>query len=226
MKQIMLYCEHCKVHLPGTQSCCPLCQSKPAGNPDGSRSRFPRLPESRRTVSRALLTWLAFGSVCAAAVCITVNITVPADGWWSMFVLAGFASLWIDFAVVLKKQNSLPKSIIWQIIAVSLIAFLWDLFTAYKGWSLEYVLPILSASAMLALTVVAKVRNLDIQDYILYLVIACVFGIVSFVLILTGTVQVIIPSAINFCAALVFLAFLLFFEGKALWAEIQRRLHW
>jgi hypothetical protein len=226
MKQIMLYCEHCKVRLPGAQSRCPLCQSKPAGSPDGSGSRFPRLPESRGTVSRALITWLAFASVCAAAVCITVNITVPAGGWWSMFVLAGFASLWVDFAVVLKKRKNLPKNIIWQVVIVSLTAFLWDIFTAYKGWSLEYVLPILSASAMLALTIVAKVRSLDIQDYILYLVIACVFGIVSFVLILTGAVQVVIPSAVNFCAALVFLAFLLFFEGKALRAEVQRRLHW
>jgi hypothetical protein len=78
---------------------------------------------------------------------------------------------------------------------------------------------------MLALTVVARVRSLDIQDYILYLMISCVFGIISFVLILTGAVRVVIPSAINFCAAVVFLAFLLFFEGKALWAEIQRRLH-
>ncbi|MDR1443805.1 MAG: DUF6320 domain-containing protein [Treponema sp.] len=222
----MLRCEHCGVSLPGTQGRCPLCQSEPAGDPDGSRDRFPRLPESRRTVSRALITWLAFESVCVVVICITVNITVPAGGWWSMFVLAGVVSLWIDFAVVLKKQTNPPKSIIWQVTVVSLMAFLWDICTTYKGWSLEYVLPILSTAAMLAMTVVAKVRNLDIQDYILYLVIACVFGIVSFVLILTGAVRVVIPSAINFCAAVVFLAFLLFFEGKALWAEFQRRLHW
>jgi hypothetical protein len=221
----MLYWEHCKVSLPGTQSRCPLCQSKPAGEPDGSRDCFPPVPEPRRTVSRALITWLAFVSVCAVAICITVNIAAPEGGWWSTFVLAGVASLWIDFAIILKKQKNLPKSIIWQVIIVSLIAFFWDIFTTYKGWSLEYVLPSLSASAMLALTVVAKVRSLDIQDYILYLVIACVFGIVSFVLILTGVVRVVIPSAISFCAALVFLAFLLFFEGKALWAEFQRRLH-
>jgi hypothetical protein len=225
MKRFMLRCEHCKVSLPGTQSCCPLCQSKPAGSPDGSCDRFPRLPESRRTVSRALLTWLAFGSVCAAVICTTVNITVPSGGWWSMFVLAGIVSIWIDFAIVIKKQKNPPKSIIWQVIIVSLMAFLWDIFTTYKGWSLEYVLPILSASAMIALTVVAKVRSLDIQDYILYLMIVCVFGIISFVLILTGVVRVVIPSAINFCTAVVFLAFLLFFEGKALWAEFQRRLH-
>jgi hypothetical protein len=221
----MLRCEHCKVSLPGTQSYCPLCQSKPVGNQDGSGDRFPRLTESPRRVSRALVTWLAFGSVCAAVICVSVNITVSSGGWWSMFVLAGFASLWIDLAFVLKKQKNPPKSIIWQVTIVSLMAFLWDMFTTYKGWSLEYVLPILSASAMLALTVVARAKRLDIQDYILYGMISCVFGVVSFVLILTGAVRFVIPSVVNFCVSLVFLAFLLFFEGKALLAEVQRRLH-
>lgn len=172
-----------------------------------------------------LIAWIAFGSVCAAAVCITVNMIIPAGGWWSLFVIAGIASLWIDFAILIKKRKNLPKNILWQVVVVSLIAFLWDLLTGLNGWSLDYVLPILCSCAMIAMTVVAKARRLDIQDYILYLVIDCVLGIVSFILILTGTVHILIPSAISFGASIVFLAFLLFFEGKALWAEIQRRFH-
>lgn len=109
--------------------------------------------------------------------------------------------------------------------AVSLIAFIWDLVTGYGGWSLDYVLPILSSAAMIAMVVVSKARRLDIQDYILYLLIDIILGIASFVLILTGAVRIVVPSAISFGGSVVFLAFLLFFEGQALWAEIQRRLH-
>lgn len=221
----MLCCEHCQVSLPGEQNRCPLCQNKPVGTPDSSGNRFPNLAQSRPTVSRLLLAWIAFGSVCAAAICMTVNMIMPAGGWWSLFVIAGIASLWIDLAIVFKKRKNLPKNILWQVAAVSLIAFLWDLLTGLKGWSLDYVLPILCSCAMIAMTVVAKARKLDIQDYILYLVIDCILGIVCFILILTGTVHVVIPSAVSFSASVVFLAFLLFFEGKALWAEIQRRLH-
>lgn len=220
----MLRCEHCRVDLPGKQSRCPLCQNKPAGEPDGSGSRFPPLPKLRPTLGR-ILAWAAFGSVCGAAVCITINLILPAGGWWSLFVIAGIASLWIDFGIMMKKRQNLPKGILWQVAVVSLIAFFWDLSTGFNGWSLDYVLPILCSCAMVAMIVVAKARSLDTQDYVLYLVIDCVFGIVCFILILAGAVHVVFPSAISFGASLVFLAFLLFFEGKALWAEFQRRLH-
>ncbi len=221
----MLRCEHCKVDLPGEQTRCPLCQNKPAGIPDSSGSRFPHLPQSRPTTVGRILAWGAFGSVCAVAICITINLIMPAGGWWSLFVVAGIASLWIDFAIVLKKRKNLPKNILWQVAVVSLIGFLWDRSTGFNGWSLDYVLPILCFCAMIAMTIVAKVRRLDTQDYILYLVIDCVLGIVCFILILTGIVHVVFPSAISFGSSIIFLAFLLFFEGKALWAEIQRRLH-
>ncbi|WP_283606995.1 DUF6320 domain-containing protein [Faecalispora anaeroviscerum] len=221
----MLRCEHCKVDLPGEQKRCPLCQNKPLGTPDKSGSRFPKLPKSRQTISRILTAWIAFGSVCAAALCVIVNVIMPAGGWWSLFVIAGITSLWIDYAIMMKKRKNLPKSILWQVISVSLIALFWDLFTGFSGWSVDYVFPILCSCAMITMSIVAKVRRLDTQNYILYLMIDCILGIVCFILLLTGAVQVVIPSAVSFGASIVFLAFLLFFEGKALWAEIQRRLH-
>ncbi len=221
----MLRCEHCKVDLPGDQKRCPLCRNKPSGTPDGAENPFPCIPDEKWTVSRTLIVWIAFASVCAAAVCITVNTIIPADGWWSLFVIAGIASLWGDFLIMIKKRRNLPKNILWQVIAVSVIAIIWDLITGFKGWSLDYVLPIISSCAMTAMMVIAKTRRLDTQDYILYLAIDCILGIVCFVLLLTGAVRIVIPSAVSFGISIIFMAFLLFFEGKALWAEIQRRLH-
>lgn len=221
----MLRCEHCQVDLPGKQSRCPLCQNKPSGMEDGSGNRFPSLPKFQLTVSRILMVWSAFITLCAASICISINLILPDNGWWSLFVLAGIASLWIDFALILLKRKNLPKNILWQIAVVSLIAFLWDILTGFRGWSLDYVFPILCSCGLIAMTIVAKLRRLDIQDYIMYLVIDCVLGIVSFILILTNTVRIVIPSAISFGLSIIFLGFLLFFEGKALWAEFQRRFH-
>lgn len=221
----MLRCEHCGVGLPGAPRACPLCQGALTGEPDETGRAFPDLPEGGSVIRRKLLSWIAFGTACMAAVCIAINLILPAGGGWSLFVAAGIASLWIDFGIMLKKWRNLPKSILWQVAVVSLIAYVWDRFTGFHGWSVDYVLPILCICAMIAMTVVSKIRKLHAQDYVLYLGLDCMLGLVSFVLILTGAVRVVTPSALCFASSLIFLAFLLFFEGKSVLDEIKRRTH-
>ena len=220
----MLTCRNCKIRLPGKYRRCPLCQGDLEGKPEETGNVFPVISDHSNAY-HALLMWLAFGSVAAATVCMTVNLILPSGGWWSLFVVCGIVSFWISLALVLKKRRNVPKTILWQVCVLTLLAYLWDQFTGFKGWSLNYVLPILCTSAMVAMSVIAKVRKLDIQNYILYLIIDCIFGILSFTLLIIGRTTVVIPSAICFATTIIFLAALLFFEGKALSAEIQRRFH-
>ena len=220
----MLYCKNCKVHLSGKYVRCPLCKGDLAGETDQADTIFPPDPPRVET-NHALLTWLALDSVAAAAVCIAVNLIFPSGGWWFMFVVFGIVSFWISLALVLKKRTNIPKTVLWQVGLLSVLAFIWDRFTGSRGWSLNYVLPILCTSAMVAMSVIARVKKLNIQNYILYLVIDCVFGILSFTLLAVGIVTEVIPSAICFASTIIFLAALLIFQGKALLAEIQRRFH-
>ncbi|WZL79754.1 DUF6320 domain-containing protein [Eubacteriales bacterium mix99] len=221
----MLRCDRCGIDLPGNPLRCPLCQSALSGTPDNTGNRFP-VPNTLPKASRKLLALIAFGTVCASVISVVINLIRPAGGWWSLFVITGFASLWIDFAVLIRKRNNLTKDVLWQAVVVSLLAYLWDRFTGFHGWSLDYVLPILCTCAMIAITLIAQIQKLHIQDYILYLFMDCMLGIISFVLIRARIVRVITPCAICFGASVIFLAALLFFERKALWEEIQRRLHW
>lgn len=220
----MLYCKSCKIRLPGKYCRCPLCKGELTGTSEGNGNVFSVIPQRRET-GRTLLIWLAFGSVAAAAISTAVNLVLPSGGWWFLFVLGGIGSIWTSLALVLKKRKNIPKTILWQVGLLSVLAFIWDLLTGFRGWSLNYVLPILCTGSMVAMAVIAKVRKLNIQNYILYLIIDCVFGLLSFTLLAMGKIQIIIPSAICFASTVIFLAALLFFEGKVLLAEIQRRFH-
>ncbi|WP_444641627.1 DUF6320 domain-containing protein [Caproiciproducens sp. R1] len=220
----MMYCKNCGIHLPGKYGCCPLCKGKLTGTPEEAGNVFPMIPPRRET-EQILLVWLAFGSVAAAAISTAINLILPSGGWWFLFVLGGIGSIWISLALVLKKRKNIPKTILWQVGLLSVLAFVWDRFTGFHGWSLDYVLPILCTGAMNAMAVIAKVRKLDIQNYILYLIIDCVFGLLSFTLLVMGKIHIIIPTLVCFVSTIIFLAALLFFEGKALLAEIQRRFH-
>lgn len=220
----MLYCKNCGIRLPGSYGRCPLCKGELTGQAEKAGNVFPVISPPKEA-GRTLLIWLSFGSVAAAAVSTAVNLILPSGGWWFLFVLGGVGSIWLSLALVLKKRKNIPKTILWQVGLLSVLAFVWDLLTGFRGWSLNYVFPSLCTGSMIAMAVIAKVRKLNIQNYILYLVIDCVFGLLSFTLLVMGKIRIIIPSAICFASTIIFLAALLFFEGKALLAEIQRRFH-
>lgn len=101
-------------------------------------------------------------------------------------MLGGIGSIWISLGLVLKKRKNIPKTILWQVGLLSALVFVWDWFTGFHGWSLNYVFPILCTGTMIAMSVIAKVRKLNIQNYILYLIIDCVIGFLSFTLFGTG----------------------------------------
>ncbi len=218
----MRSCEKCKISVAGALKRCPLCQGDLTGEPL-RENPFPWLTYSRHY--SGFLRIVAFVGVVAAAVCIAVNLSLPSGGWWSMFVAAGFGSLWLTLWLVEKKRTNIPKTILWQVALISLLALLWDWWTGWRGWSIDYVVPILCGCTMVIMSLVARILRLRIQDYIIYLILDSILGIVPLILILCGAVRIVYPSAICVAVSIISLASLFIFEGTALRNEILRRLH-
>ena len=221
----MLRCEHCKVDLPDNPSRCPLCMNVPSGTADSGESRYPLLFASKGSFSQKVTIWVAFVSVCAALISVAVNLVLPANGWWFIFVIAGIGRFWTDFVIMAKKSRNMPKSIIWQAVLVIIIAFIWDFATGFNGWSVDFVFPILCTCSMVATIFIAWFRKFHIQDYIFYLILSCILGIVPFILTNTLPNRMIIPSVICFVISMILLLIQCFFHGRAMLSEIQRRLH-
>lgn len=166
----MLRCEHCKVDLPDIPSRCPLCMNSALWYSGFRRKPLPLLFASKGSFSQKVTIWVAFVSVCAALISVAVNLVFPANGWWSIFVIAGIGSFWTDFVIMAKKYRNMPKSIIWQAVLVIIIAFIWDFATGFNGWSVDFVFPILCTCSMVATILSHGFRKFHIQDYIFYLI--------------------------------------------------------
>ena len=108
---------------------------------------------------------------------------------------------------------------------LSLLAVLWDRFTGWRGWSLDYVVPCICVLAMLSMAAVAKVLRLELEDILVYLLLDVLFGVVPLVSLLLGWVGESLPSVLCVVASLLSLAFLLVFDGERMRAEIKKRLH-
>lgn len=219
----MLYCTKCGLGITGTSARCPFCQNGLVGEPDGENV-FPDIPPE--TEQYGLLTrLLVLGSVIAAGICGAVNVSLPQTGWWSLFVIAGLASAWISGGIILKKRGNLLKAIFWQLCAISVLVLIWDFCTGFRGWSMDFVLPVLYACSMLAMYALAWFMHLQPQDYLLYLILNIMAGFLPLVLLICDMLHIVYPSVICVFISVVLLAVLLLFQGRALKGEAERRFH-
>lgn len=236
----MRYCDKCRVSLTGHPLRCPLCGSDtsktaevdfpllgPIGTPEtaGFDGRsYPYLPFAVPPHIR-LLRLLQLGSVAAAAVCVGINYLLPFQDWWSFFVVAGIVSFWLAFAMAIRKRRNIPQNLVWQTVLISLLAVIWDVSTGFRGWSVDYVLPFLCIGALICLSAWAKIKKLRTEDYLIYLIIDSIFGILPVLLLVLDLIRVPLPSVLCIIVSVISLSSLWLLEGNALRAEICRRLH-
>ena len=216
-------CERCHIEIRGDASYCPLCQNDLCGK-NRSANIFPRIPLILHQ-NMLFLRIMGFVSVSAALICLLINGALPGKGWWSLFVLGGLASVWLSVFFIIMKRGNIHKTITWQVALLSIISIAWDMATGFHHWSIDFVLPILGTSALLGMTIIARVLRLQITDYMIYLLIDAVIGVVSMILLFRGALISIWPSIICIATSLLFFAALCIFEGKSMLGEFQRRMH-
>jgi len=217
-------CEKCKVNIIGKRKSCPLCQGLLLGRDEEQEEIFPSISSIYKQ-HNLFFRILILVSIILATVSVTLNIIFPRRGAWSLFIIGGLVSVWVSLITAINKRNNIPKNIVYQVMIISIALVLWDYMTHWKGWSIEYVIPILCVFAMVSMAIIPKILKLRMEDYILYLIIDGVFGIIPLIFILVGISDVIYPSLICVASSIISLSTVLIFEGDSMRAEMKKRLH-
>ncbi|MDR1891397.1 MAG: DUF6320 domain-containing protein, partial [Oscillospiraceae bacterium] len=146
-------------------------------------------------------------------------------GFWSLFVVAGVACLWLSLIFAIRKRHNILKNLTYQVTIVSILSVLWDIFTGWHGWSVDFVIPIAFVSAMSATAILARILKMRAGTFIIYSFLLIIYGIVPAVFVLSGLCAVVYPSLTCAAYSLLSLSALLIFEGKNMAEELKRRLH-
>ncbi len=219
----MRYCEHCKVHIRGDRKYCPLCQNTLSGTGSEEEEIFPDIPPVYQY--NLLIRVMLFISISIVVVSLAVNTMFPVPVNWPMFILSGILCIWISLAMVIRKRHNIPKSIIWQVAVISVLAVIWDWRTGWRGWSLDYVIPIVCVVAMIVMYIMAKIMRLGVRDFIIYIVLDGIFGIIPVLFLLFNMLQVKYPSVISISVSTLSLAAVVLFEGENIKEELNKRMH-
>ena len=156
---------------------------------------------------------------------IAVNILLPQSGHWSLFVLFGVICFWLTTNICIKKRQIISQNIAAEAVIISILCVIWDKFTGWHGWSVDYVIPIIFSWAMLGLFVATKILKIKMPDYVFSFVICIFFGLAPFILCITGVTKILIPSVI--CIALSIISFitLVLYDGKELVLTLSKKFH-
>lgn len=219
----MKYCRHCKVYIREEHDRCVLCENILEAKKSKTEDIFPYIPPFYE--SHLALKIMIFISIVALVVSFGINMIFPSNINWPMLFMFAVASIWIGLIIIIQKRYHIPKKIVWQVIIISVLSVFWDYKVGWKGWSLDYVIPIACVSAMIIMYVTAKVMKLSTRDYITYAFLAGVFGIIPILFIIFNLVNIVYPSIISIGFSIILLSAIFIFQGKDIRSEITKRMH-
>ena len=176
--------------------------------------------------SRTALTGLKiFSFTCTSAIviCWMLNYILTFGTWWAGYVTAGVFCTWLLVMVGYRKRKNPLKNGMWQLVIVSVGAVLWDVFTGWKGWSVDYVFPLASIVNTLSMVIIAAAGKMETAEYLFYLVQAGACGLIPFILLLAGVAVLPYPSVICSGLSLLFLIGLVLFKWKDFIRELQKK---
>ncbi|MCL1858840.1 MAG: DUF6320 domain-containing protein [Oscillospiraceae bacterium] len=234
----MKTCEKCAVSVSGGFEKCPLCQNTLINNINPTDSgeqnsgcetepeagTFPFVPLAIHKHS-LLFRMMQLCSAFIVIASFTVNLSLPQSGLWSLFVVAGVACVWLSLAVAIRKRHNILKNLTYQVTIVTILSVLWDVFTGWRGWSVDFVIPIAFVSAMAAPAVLARILKMQTGIYIIYSFLLILYGIIPAVFVVSGLSVIIYPSLICVACSLFLFSALMIFEGRNMIEELKRRLH-
>lgn len=219
----MKHCEKCNVDVTGKRENCPLCQSQLERIDDQQSIDIFKPVQTVYHQYAMFFKIFLFATIAASVVSVAVNMLLPETGLWSIFVVGGLFCVWVSLFIAVRKRRNIPKGLIYQVVIISVFCVIWDLATGWRGWSIDYVFPIMCIATMITIAILAKVLEWKIEHIMVYFIIDSIFGIVPLIFFLTGMLTVPYPSIICVAGSIISIAAIVIFNGGNILSELRRR---
>lgn len=182
-------------------------------------------PQEKKESKISFMQWLTFFCVAVVVAGFVVNLILTPKFPWIWYLVGAVATLWFLTGMGFYKRRNLLKNGMWQLVLGSLVAVIWDIMTGWHGWSVDFFIPGLVMLIQLLMVAIAKVRKLKSQEYMIYYVMASIFGLIPLVFILTGLAGHILVCAIAGGISALILAALVILKHKELMYELKKKLY-
>ena len=216
-------CYKCNVNINSNTHTCPLCKNelKKEGK---TNDVFPVIPTIHKGHG-VFLKILAFIFLASIIICIVVNLMVSKKLSWSLVVAAAISCVALSIAMAMRKRHNFTRLVFSEYILVVVGSILWDYFTGWNVWSLDYVLPLVSMIFIYISFIIRLFFPYQLRNYFMNLIFACGVGLVPAILLTLDITTVKWPAYVSGITSIVMLCSLVIFDGKKIKKEIESRFH-
>lgn len=103
---------------------------------------------------------------------------------------------------------------------------IWDYLTGWRGWSIDFVFPLVSLGSMVSILAISKLRSYPLKDNISYLLSAALYSFfIPFILLSIGRVGIIYPSLVCSSIGFMMLFELILFRWDECKEELKKKFH-
>jgi len=224
----MKKCLECNVWVNTNAIRCPLCGV--GLNQLGQSDITPLYPSySKGRHGKRKINFLAklfvFISIAASLICLFVNALTWNGLPWSLVVVGGIIVSWLLVGLPLLKTMNLNFMLIDQMIGVQIYLFLIDRIFGNKGWSLNYVYPLLYVAVAIVIVLFVIIYRIAWHDYLITAVLMAAIGFYPLILIAFGNIDVLWPSYTAMMFAVLLICGLYIFGRDKLKKEIRKRMN-
>lgn len=188
------------------------------------KNEFPGCGEIQQKEDRKVMQTFSFLCIVVAVVCGMLNYLTLETLNWFWFAAAGCFCGWLVVFVAYAKRRNILKNEAWQLLIITILCILWDHFTGWRGWSLDFVFPFGSLAVLGSVPVIARVNHLESEEYLYYFIQAAMTGCVPLILLWTDLVHYKIPSVVCVGISFLVLAGLFIFQKKNMTREFHKKL--
>ena len=104
---------------------------------------------------------------------------------WSLVAIISVITIYLTTSAILgvRVRRNIGPNLLMQVVGISSIALMIDLFFGYQGWALELILPLTLAVGTMVITVTIALDSKQFTDLVIYQLIFGLIGILLLILI-------------------------------------------
>lgn len=222
-------CSSCGVKLTGERRVCPLCGRKLEDGEhvtEESYEIFPQVPV--KFTYDLIFKITTFVGILAIIIINIINyVFIPHLAIYLPLTL-GVICGWTIINVGFVQRKNIPKNIMYEAVIGVLVCILWDHATGWRGWSIGYVLPVVSASLCVFYFVMGIADTRRLATYAGYFMISVIGIAVTAVLMYLGFFEGTVAqyfAVISVGIGLTLLLAQIVFRGRRFFSELHRWIH-